>query len=83
MAGELLFESSAASTGLCASRLRSACLAALVDTTTRTSARSRIHDEVAIAIGSALSLCDSAAASVARNTCGLLLRHHGGGRMGG
>ena len=83
MVGELFFESCAASTGLCAARLGCPCLAALVDTTTRTSACSRIHDEVTVAIGSALSLCDGAAAGVARNTGGLLLRNHGGGRIGG
>lgn len=83
MAGELFFETSAASTGLCAARLGCACLATLVDTTTRTSACSRIHDEVTVAIGSALSLCDGTAAGVARNTGGLLLGNHGGDRIGG
>jgi hypothetical protein len=82
MAGELLFETSAASSSLCASHLGWSSFAALVDTTTWTSACDRIHCEVAIAIGSGLSLCDSTTAGVARSTRGFLLGHHGGSRAG-
>jgi hypothetical protein len=82
MAGELLFETSAASSSLCASHLGWTSFAALVDTTTWTSASDRIHGEVAIAISSGLSLCDSTAAGVARSTCGFLLGHHVGSRAG-